>query len=255
MRQHIDEVDDEHVQVVVLAFVVALHKLVGTRRVVHLVVAETVFLSESVQLGLNQRLLVQVLAFLLVFIHPEFREHLCNLVRHQSAEDGISGILRGGRQDAHIHILLHVEAVADVLGEHLPLVVSEVVDNDEENLFSLVEHRKELGLEDVGTHHRFALHGFSYVFRIYPVQIVLGYVFGKAVVGFLLLHGKHFGHAAVGIAQLQFPFHQSLIHFHPVLAVAAIHHLHGYLLIVLLVSALCHLGNDVLSVDILLERQ
>ena len=58
MREHVDEVDYEHVQVVVLAFVVTLHKLVGTHRVVHLVIAETVFLSEPVYLGLNQRLLV-----------------------------------------------------------------------------------------------------------------------------------------------------------------------------------------------------
>ena len=58
MREHVDEVDYEHVQVVVLAFVVTLHELVGTHRVVHLVIAETVFLSEPVYLGLNQRLLV-----------------------------------------------------------------------------------------------------------------------------------------------------------------------------------------------------
>ena len=163
--------------------------------------------------------------------------------------------MRSGRQDAHIHILLNLETVADVHGEHLPLVVAEVVDDDEEHLFSLVEHREDLGLEDVRTHHRSVIHGLAHILRVYPVQIVLGYAFGKAYVGLLLLHREHLGHAAVGIAQFQFPFHQSLVYLHPVLAVAAIHHLHGYLLIDLLVSALRHLGHDVLAVDILLERQ
>ena len=65
MREHVDEVDDEHIQVVALAFVVMFQELVGSCRIVHLVIAEAVVLAVSVQLGLDERLLVEVLAFLL----------------------------------------------------------------------------------------------------------------------------------------------------------------------------------------------
>ena len=138
MREHVDEVDYQHVQVLLPAFVVVLHKPVGALRIVHLVIAEAVSFAVSVEHRLYQRLLVQVLALLLVFIHPELREHLGNPVGHQTAEDGVPGVLRGSRQDAHIHILVYVEQLADVSRQHLPLVVSEVVYHDEEHLLPLV---------------------------------------------------------------------------------------------------------------------
>ena len=75
MREHVDEVNHQHVQVGVPAVVVMLQKAVGTLRVVHLVITEGRVLSESLYLGLYQRRLVEVLAFLLVRIYPEVREH------------------------------------------------------------------------------------------------------------------------------------------------------------------------------------
>ena len=58
MREHVDEVDHQHVQVLLPAFVVVLHKAVGALRIVHLVIAEAVSLAVSVEQRLYQRLLV-----------------------------------------------------------------------------------------------------------------------------------------------------------------------------------------------------
>ena len=263
MREHVDEVDYQHVQVLLPAFVVVLHKPVGALRIVHLVIAEAVSLAVSVEHCLYQRLLVQVLALLLVFIHPELRKHLGNPVGHQTAEDGVPGVLRGGRQDAHIHIFVYVEQFADVSRQHLPLVVSEVVYHDEEHLLPLVQNREDPVSEDIRAHHRAVvgrrcipiLSGIPIPHQVYPFQIVPGDEFGESDVSLLLLHGEHLGHLAVGIAQFQFPFHESSVYLHPVAAGTAVHHLQCNLLVVLLVSALRHLGHDILLVDVLFQRE
>ena len=84
VTQHIDEVEHYDVQIVLPEVRHLLHQLVGIGRVVHLVIREGVLLAIAVQLRLNERCLVQVLAFLLVFIHPEVGKHLGNLVGHQT---------------------------------------------------------------------------------------------------------------------------------------------------------------------------
>ena len=112
---------------------------------------------------------------------------------HKAGEDGVAGILGGGGQDAHIHILVDVEHIAYLLRQHSPLVVAEVVDNDEKYLLLVVEQRKHLALEDVGTHQR-TLGGSG----LNPVHIVAAYKLGKSVVGLFLLHLKHLRHVGVG---------------------------------------------------------
>ena len=89
----------------------------------------------------------------------------------------------------------------------------------------------------------------------HPVKIVLGYVFGETLVSLFLLHAQHLCHRTCRIAQLQFPAYQSPVNLHPVFRTSAFHHLHGYLLVVLLVSVLRHLRHDVFAVDVLLERE
>ena len=250
VREHVDEVNHQHVQVVVAALVVMLQEAVGTLRIVHLVITEGIVLSESLYLGLYQRRLVQVLAFFLVLIYPEVREHFGYLVRHQTAEDGVARILRGGRKDAHVELLINVEQVADVFSQHAPLVIAEVIYHNQEHLLALIEQREYLALEDVGTHQMAVS-----VVGTYPVEIVLGYVFGEPLVSLFLLHAQHLCHRTCRIAQLQFPANQSPVNLHPVFRRSAFHHLHGYLLVVLLVSALRHLRHDVFAVDVLLERE
>ena len=103
--------------------------------------------AETLYLCADKWSFVQVLALFLVLIHPQIGEHPGYLQRHQSAEDGVAGILRGGREDAHIEAFLYVEHIANLLREYFPLVVAEVVDNDEEDFLAVIEHREDLALE------------------------------------------------------------------------------------------------------------
>ena len=131
-----------------------------------------------------------------------------------------------------------------------PLVVTEVIKDNEEHLLSFIQQREHLGLEDVGRQRRGSL-----TLLANPVQVVLLDELREAVVGLLLLHLQHLHHTTVGAAQLQLPVHQALVHIYPVVPRAAVGYLHGYLLEVLLVLALRNLRLDGLTVDVLLERQ
>lgn len=88
-----------------------------------------------------------------------------------------------------------------------------------------------------------------------PVEIVLGYIFGKSQIGLLLLHLQHLHHLAVCTAQFQFPLHYAAIDIHPVLPRAAVHNLHGYLSVFLPVSALRHFRHDFAAVYVLFQGQ
>ena len=233
--------------------------MVGLGGCVDFMIRERVVATIAVQLRLDERFLVQVLAFLLVLIDPEVGKHLRNLVGHQSREDGVAGILRSGGQDAEVEVFVDVELVANLLRQHAPLVVAEVVEHDDEHLLALVEQWEHLALEDVGREQRSGipspLPGRLRGSWRHPVQIVFLHELGKAQVGLFLLHGQHVGHLRVGAAQLQFPVHQPLVDFHPVLPGAAVHDLHGNLLELLLILALCHLGLYLAAMDVLLQRQ
>ena len=113
-------------------------------------IGEGVLTTIALQLCLDERSLVQVLTLFLIFIYPEVGEHLCNLVGHQTAEDGITRILCGSGQDAAVETFVDIKLSAEFLGEHAPLVVTEVVEQHEEHLLTSVEQRKNLGLEDIG---------------------------------------------------------------------------------------------------------
>ena len=84
MTQHVDEIEDHHIQVVLAELVELLHHLVGLDGGVHFVIAEGVLLPVTFQLRLDQWLFVQVLAFFLVLVHPEVRKHLHDFIGHQT---------------------------------------------------------------------------------------------------------------------------------------------------------------------------
>ena len=252
VREHIDEVDHDDVEVVLCQLVEACKQFVGTRRVVHLVIRERVAAAVAFYLRAYERFLVEILAlvFVLVLVHPQFWEHLLNLLWHQAREDGVACVLRSRRQDAGVHVLLYVEHVSNLLRQHAPLVVAEVVDDDEEHLLAPVYRREYLALEDVRAHQW----AFGYA-RCHPRQVVLLYELGEAVVCFLLLHLQHLGHVAVRRAKLQFPVYQSAVRILPVIYRVAVHYLHRYVLEVLLIARLRHLRHNLLAVYVLLQRE
>ena len=151
MGEHVDEVEDDDVEVVLLQRVQLLQQLVGLLRGVDLMIGEGVMAAIAFQLGADERFLVEVLALLLVLVDPQVGEHSGYLVGHQSGEDGIAGILRRRGQDAAIDVLVNFKLITNLALQHLPLVVAEVVEHNEEHLLALIEQGKHLGLEDVGT--------------------------------------------------------------------------------------------------------
>ena len=115
MTEHVDEVHNKYVQVVDMQVIELLQETVASNGIIDLVVRERVFPTVTVELCLNERTFIEVLPLFFILIHPQVGKEFCNLVGHQSAEDGVTGILRSSRQDAHIQMFLDVELVANLL--------------------------------------------------------------------------------------------------------------------------------------------
>ena len=102
MGEHVYEVDDYHIQVVVFQLIILVKKFVGSHGVVDLMIAEGVVATISVELSLYEGRLVEVLAFFLFLVYPQVWKHLGYLVWHQSTEDGIACILGGSGETSKI---------------------------------------------------------------------------------------------------------------------------------------------------------
>ena len=254
MRQHIYKVDYHHIEVVLTHILELLHQFLAASRVIHLVIREGVAATITLQLGLNERCLIEILAFVLVFIHPEFGKHLGYLLRHQSAKDGITSILCSCRQNRRVEILVYVKHIAYLLRQHPPLIIAEIVDDDEENLLSCIEQWEYLVLEHVGRKH-WALRGSAVLCRCHPVHIVPFYKLAEAYISLFLLHSEHFCHRALRRSQLQFPSYQCAIDVFPVIYGPAVGDLHGYILEILLITSLRHLRHYLATVYVFLQRK
>ena len=102
-------------------------------------VTEKVVAAVAVNLCLDERTLVEVLALLLVLIDPQIGEHLSNFVGHKPTEQGVAGILRGCGQNTGVEVFLDVEDIPNLGSQHAPLVIAEVIDDDEEHLLVTVK--------------------------------------------------------------------------------------------------------------------
>ena len=127
-------------------------KLIGRSRIIDFMVTECILTAVTVQLGLDERPFVQVLALFFVFVHPKIRVHLGDFVRHQTGKDGVARILCGRGQDAAINIFVDEERIRQFRTECPPLVVTEIVQNDEKHLFPLIQQGEYFGFEDIRTH-------------------------------------------------------------------------------------------------------
>ena len=201
---------------------------------------------------MDERCFVEVLAFFTVFIHPEVWEHLSNDVGHEAREDGIAGILSGGGEDAAVEALVDLELVCNLIHDDSPLVVTEVIDDEEEYFLALVQQGEHAPLEDIGTHH---LRPSGSLGFCDPSEVVLSDETGETLICLVLLHCQHLFHGAVCLAELQFPCDEAAVDFHPVINASSIADEHRQLAEVLLISGLHLFGHYFPSMDILLQRQ
>ena len=139
--------------------------------------------------------------------------------------------------------------------EHTPLIITEIVNDNQEYFLLLVEQREDRLLEQFRTDHRTFLGGDKTIILIHPVEVMSLDEFPKAIISLGLLHLEHLRHATVGAAQLQFPVNQSFVHVHPIIPSTTVVYLHADLHEVLLITALRHLTLYLPAVDILLKRQ
>ena len=212
-------------------------------------IGEGVAASVALELCPDEWLFVEVLAFLAVLIDPEVGEHAGDVVGHESAEDGVACVLCGCGEDAEVEVLFGCEGVAYLVEQYAPLVVAEVVDDDEEDLLALVEQGIDGALEDVGAHNG------SFLRPLHPAHVVFSDELGELGVGFVLLHGEHLLHSALCLAQLQFPVGQLLVNLLPLLYARCAVDEHPQLGEDLLVARLRVLRDDFLLLDVLLQRQ
>ena len=84
MREHIDEIEHHHIEVVALQLVELADEAVGILRGIDLMVGEGVATTIALQLCLDEGLFVEVLALLFVLVDPEVWEHLLYLLGHQA---------------------------------------------------------------------------------------------------------------------------------------------------------------------------
>ena len=150
VAQHVDKVKHHYVERVLIYLVHLLHQLIGIGLGVYLVIRKSFLAAIALQLGTDERLFVQVLTLLLVFIHPKIGEHLLYLVGHQTTENGVACILRSGGQYAVIHILVDIKILAQLARQHTPLVVAEVIEHHQEHFFTHIEHGEHLGFKYLG---------------------------------------------------------------------------------------------------------
>ena len=205
MAQHIDEVDDDDVERVALEALQTCHEFLAITVLVDLVIRKFVMFAETVELRLDEWRLVEVLAVLFVFVHPKVGEHSCNLVGHQAAEDGIACILRGCGEHGAIDILLYSKIRREEGLHGLPLVETEIVDDDEEKFLAGIEQWEDAFLEKGGRHQGRIVLGFvlrvgqrSRVGRrglldesLHPVLVIALHKLVEGSIGLFLLHLQH----------------------------------------------------------------
>ena len=132
--------------------------------------------------------------------------------RHQAREDGVAGILRRRRQDTIIETLVEGKVFRQQVFDDAPLVVAEIIYQDEKDFLPLVEHREDAPLEEVRAHQRSPLGR-----RIaYPVEVAPADELPEGLVCLRLLHPEHLAHRDVARFQLQLPIDELLIDLFPV---------------------------------------
>ena len=252
MRQHIHKVEDNDVQRVVEHLVETVENLLAIVGVENLVVAVLDVFAVAFEVFAQELLLELVLAAGVTLVKPVGGVFLGDNRRHQAGEQGVAGVMRGRGQDAVAHTLvLDVIVVVNQRVDAAPLVIAEIVDDEQEGALLVAELREQLLLQ-----HRVRLQGLVVGAAVDPVEVVALHEFGELHVGLLLLRGEHLGNALVfDFFDLQLPVNQVLVKGRPLLDIHPVGDAHGELAERLLIVAGHLLAHKLLVVDILLQAE
>ena len=171
----------------------------------------------------EQFALVLVLVALLVLVDPVLWVFALDFRRQQSGEHGVAGELGGGGQEGVVDIVaFDAQVLLQQWLDGLPLVVAEVVDDDEEHRVVAFEQGEEPLAEQGVAHQGFLLAAGE------PVAVV---VFDKAAeeaVGVAPLREEDVVDiAVVDGGEFEVPAYQAALHLGPLVGIAAAVELHG----------------------------
>src|SRR5690554_5505222 len=96
---------------------------------------------------LNEWLLQHILPLIFHLTDPYLRIQRRNLPWHQSRKKCVPGIGCGCGQDAEVKVVITEEQLTDNIFHRLPLIQAEIIDEDEEDFFSFVEHGEKMSLK------------------------------------------------------------------------------------------------------------
>ena len=252
VREDVQEVVDDDREVGVVDLLDVVHEPASLLRTHELVEGELPLLAALGHQPPQELLLVLVLAALLVVVEPLARHQTVDRQRHQSCEDGVAGVLRGRGQDGAVEVVLHdVVVAAQQRRDRPPLVVAEVVDEQQRGLAALVGHGK-----DLRAHERVRHDGRVVRAAVDPVVVVAAHELAELLVGLALLVGEHLLDALVGrVVELDLPGRQAAVERAPVLE--RLGHLQrgGDAPELRTVVGRRLLGDELLRVDVLLDRK
>ena len=195
---------------------------------------------------------MQILAFFVLFVHPQSGEHLLNLERHQARENGVACVLRGRRQNRGAELVLrHRKQLRQQRLDALPLVVAEIVYHYQKHLLAFVQRGKNGLLEHVGT--KYCVADDAAVLQ--PTQVAPLHELGKRRIGLLALHVQHLLHSRIGFAQTNLPLRQRALHSLPFLqGLRGVYHVRDVRKL-LPVARLRLLRHDALLVHVFLQAK
>ena len=182
--------------------------------------------------------------------HRWGREHLLYLAGHESREYGVPCVLCGCGQYARVEFFLYVETAAYLIGKNAPLVVPEIVDDDEEYLFAVIDKREYAFTEQVVAHHRSLL-----TFAGHPLHVIFLNEAREHAVRLLVLRLQHIVHLPVGILEFQLPIDYSFIYVFPLFDASCVRYLHRKFAEALLVVTVRLFGHNLLAVYVFFERK
>ena len=155
MREDVQEVIDDHREVGVVNPLDVVDQLAARLGAHQFVEGVFVVLAAGGHQPLQKLFFVLVFASLLVVVEPLVGHQLVDGQRHQSREYGVAGVLGGRGQDSAVEIVLrHVVIASQQRGDRPPLVVAEVVDQQQRGLGILVCHREDLRPHERMRHDR-----------------------------------------------------------------------------------------------------
>ena len=88
-------------------------------------------------------------------------------------------------------MFVDVKRVGKFGSQNPPLVIAEIIEHHKKHFFAGINGGKNGSLEYFSTNQRARIILSPRSQGLHPLHIVVAYIFGKAVVSLLFLHGKH----------------------------------------------------------------